>query len=380
MFRLKPRIPFFICTMNHSFDVQHAVKYGQEEAVMIYHFQFWIGQNKANERHFNDGRYWTYNSLKAFSDLFPYWTAKQVRRIIDSLKEQGVIINGNYGKTTYDRTLWYAFKNEDEFIEKGKCICPNGQMDDTKRANGITQTGKCLTGNNHLINPDSKDDAHSEIPKGQMDDPKKEIPLESDEDAARANYEYELEKLIAKKDKDFRGAIEKTDLSREDFLKSFLQFCFQEGKSFSNTPASLKGLVALFDQHARFVNDNKIEVKPDHSHYEKIAESTIEYCRQNWKQVSKFHDQSWGKKKSGEDYPKEWFEKQRQAIVRGLTTARMTVNELKLIIAVFNHVFHPEFEYTFVYEDNRVWKEAVAMAYEIYKTSTKIGNIDGWQR
>ena len=33
--------------MNYSFDVEHAKKYGCKEAIMIYHFQFWILKNKA---------------------------------------------------------------------------------------------------------------------------------------------------------------------------------------------------------------------------------------------------------------------------------------------------------------------------------------------
>jgi len=151
--------------MNHSFDVEHAKTYGVEEAILIHSFQFWLEKNRANGRHIHDGRAWTYNSVRAFERLFSYWTPKQIRRILDSLETQGVVITGHWGsdegRDPLDRTLWYAFYDESTFLPtsqptlggelddlpkranasdpKGKSstatICPNGQMHVAKRAN-----------------------------------------------------------------------------------------------------------------------------------------------------------------------------------------------------------------------------------------------------
>lgn len=118
---------------------------------MIYNLAFWIRKNEANGKHYHDGRHWTYNSMEAFSRLFPFWTAKQVRRILSSLVEQGVIVTGNYNENRFDKTAWYAFSDnyiEDGNIvlperaggcaETGTSICPNGQMEMTERADDYT--------------------------------------------------------------------------------------------------------------------------------------------------------------------------------------------------------------------------------------------------
>ena len=134
--------------MNHSFNVDIAKIFGVEEAIVIENMFFWIEKNKANEKHYYDGSYWTYNSMKAFSHLFPYWSEKQVRRILKSLEDQGCVKTGNYNKITYDRTKWYAL------TERVVCICLNGQMDLTKRANGFDQTGEPIPDINTDINTD----------------------------------------------------------------------------------------------------------------------------------------------------------------------------------------------------------------------------------
>lgn len=94
------------------FEDDEAVKYGLDEAIMIANLRFWIKKNKSSRKHFHDGHYWTYNSSEAFTELFPFWNAQKIKRILLSLKEQNVIITGNYNKSPFDRTNWYAFTDE----------------------------------------------------------------------------------------------------------------------------------------------------------------------------------------------------------------------------------------------------------------------------
>lgn len=101
---------------HFSFDVQTATDYGVDEAIMIQNFIFWIEKNLAGGRHYHDGRTWTYNTQEAFTFLFPFWSYKQIRRIVDSLIKQNVLITGNYNKHSFDRTLWYAFKDQDKWL------------------------------------------------------------------------------------------------------------------------------------------------------------------------------------------------------------------------------------------------------------------------
>jgi hypothetical protein len=106
--------------MEHHFNTDYATKYGIEESIVINNLQFWINKNKANNKHFYDGRTWTYNSYKAFSELFPYWNEHKIKRILDSLIDQDVLVKGNYNKSGYDRTCWYAFKDQQSFLHNCK--------------------------------------------------------------------------------------------------------------------------------------------------------------------------------------------------------------------------------------------------------------------
>ena len=49
-----------------------AIHYGLEEAIFLDSIVFWYKENKANDRNFRDGRWWTFNSVGAFEELFPW--------------------------------------------------------------------------------------------------------------------------------------------------------------------------------------------------------------------------------------------------------------------------------------------------------------------
>ena len=141
--------------MKHFFDVDIAKKYGVQCAVILENLYFWIEKNRANDRHYYDGHYWTYNSKKAFADLMPYMTPKQIDYAIKKLVDADVLITGNYNKSAYDRTLWYAITNY------GYSILQNCQMGETKMENGNPENVQPIpyinTDNKHTdINTDSK--------------------------------------------------------------------------------------------------------------------------------------------------------------------------------------------------------------------------------
>jgi hypothetical protein len=94
--------------MNHSFNVDIAKKYGVECAIILENMQWWIAKNKANRKHFYKGRYWTYNSAKSFSELFPYWSKHQIGRFLRRLEHEGLVVSGNFNKAGYDHTKWYS--------------------------------------------------------------------------------------------------------------------------------------------------------------------------------------------------------------------------------------------------------------------------------
>ena len=130
-------------TIKMQFDPAIAKEVGVEEAIMYSNLQFWCVHNRANGQHFHDGRFWTYNSHEAFCELFPFWTEKQIRRILKKLELTGYIHIGVYNRKRYDKTKWYSTD------------CPNGQMEVPKRADASAQMGGPIPDNKTQIkNPD----------------------------------------------------------------------------------------------------------------------------------------------------------------------------------------------------------------------------------
>ena len=122
--------------MQHHFDIYLAEKYGILEAVLLDNFCFWTVKNAANEVHIHEGRVWTYNSVKAFCEMFPYASQKQIRSALAHLENEGLIVAGNFNESAYDRTKWYALTDD------ALSICPTGQMHLPSRANRFAPQGK----------------------------------------------------------------------------------------------------------------------------------------------------------------------------------------------------------------------------------------------
>ena len=122
----------------HCFDVDIAAKYGVHCAVLLNNIYYWIQKNEANGQNFYDGKYWTYNSKKAFEELFPYMTARQIDYALKKLIDEGILETGNYNASAYDRTLWYAI------TKKGFSILQNCEMDETKNVNGDNENVQCI--------------------------------------------------------------------------------------------------------------------------------------------------------------------------------------------------------------------------------------------
>lgn len=136
--------------MNYVFDSKVAEAVGVDGAVMLQNINYWIAKNKANNKHCYDERYWTYNSIAAFEELFPFWSKKQISRILKNLIDNGYLLDGNYNKQNYDRTKWYTI------TEKGYSILPNGEMEYPKKENGSAQKGSPIPNINTDNKPNNK--------------------------------------------------------------------------------------------------------------------------------------------------------------------------------------------------------------------------------
>lgn len=97
--------------MNHSFNTNIAKICGIEEAVILENIYFWCKKNEANNK-LTDGKPWTYNSVKAFNELFDYMSPSKISRALKSLETEGFIIIGEFNTNAYDHTKWYCITDK----------------------------------------------------------------------------------------------------------------------------------------------------------------------------------------------------------------------------------------------------------------------------
>lgn len=127
--------------MIHCFDANLAKEFGIEEAIFIDKLVGWIQYNRANGINYHDGRTWTFNSAKAYADIFPYMTTSKIKRAIANLVEKGVVMKGNYNENQYDRTCWYSF------TEEGLALVQNYYFHCSKMTNGKVQNEPTIPNN-----------------------------------------------------------------------------------------------------------------------------------------------------------------------------------------------------------------------------------------
>ena len=143
---------------EHSFNIDLAKEIGIEASIIYKHIRFWVEKNKANEKHFYNGRYWTYNSVKAFLELFPYMTRHKINKCLDDLESKGLLVSGNFNPVAYDRTKWYSIDFGKAFPENKKSISDNQTNHLLKNGNGFTENMQPIP----YINTDSNTDINTD--------------------------------------------------------------------------------------------------------------------------------------------------------------------------------------------------------------------------
>jgi hypothetical protein len=127
--------------MMHSFDPQIAARVGVNAAVLYQNIVWWCAKNAANRHNERDGRFWTYNSVKAWAELFPYLSGSQIRLALEKLEDAGLILSGTFNEVGYDRTKWY---------------CPSDQIHLSENANGFVQNHEPIPDGKPVYKPDVK--------------------------------------------------------------------------------------------------------------------------------------------------------------------------------------------------------------------------------
>jgi DNA-binding PadR family transcriptional regulator len=122
--------------LKHYFSVEAAEIVGIPAAIIFENIAFWIEQNEKKKRNFHDGKTWTFSSVRAFAELFPYLSEKQVRGALDKLTKADLIAAGNFNKMKYDKTKWYSL------TEKGRRIYESGQPETPGKSSRDAEKGK----------------------------------------------------------------------------------------------------------------------------------------------------------------------------------------------------------------------------------------------
>lgn len=141
---------------QYVLDVSLACLVGLDEAILLRNIAYWCFKNKANERNFKNGRYWTYNTLKAYAEEFPFWSVQNIRTILNRLIHKGWLLKGSFNKDNLNHTCWYALSDS--------AICyfqQNDLLESTNRKNGGASTENedspiCWNQQNDLLEPTNR--------------------------------------------------------------------------------------------------------------------------------------------------------------------------------------------------------------------------------
>lgn len=136
-----------------------------DAAILFSHIYYWCVENKNKEINCHKDamgvdRFWTFDTTKTFCKKFFFLSEKQIRNNLARLEEKGLIVTGNFNKSSYDRTKWYSVTEKGEelirdnskdiflYPQKGESIFQKGQMEVPERANGSSQKGEPIPHNN----------------------------------------------------------------------------------------------------------------------------------------------------------------------------------------------------------------------------------------
>lgn len=231
--------------MEHSFDVDVAVKYGFAVAILLKHFHFWCERNKDNDIHHHDGHYWTYQSVRSLMEAFPYLTKYQIVQALKDMVKENLIIEGNFPNKA-NRSKWYAL------TENGKCICRNQLMHLPKSTNALAENEQCIV-RNQTMHCSKSDNAYTDIyinniSHTDIDTDTINTDIDTDRESARpkktkpVRHKYGEYKNVLLSDED----IEKLDEYEPNWrvtMENVSAYCESHGKTYKNYYAAIRNWI-----------------------------------------------------------------------------------------------------------------------------------------
>ncbi len=94
------------------FSKSLATEIGLNNAIFLNDIAYWVDYNKSSGTAYEEGRFWSFSTYEDICKRHPYWTQKQIRKIIRDCKEEGLLLVGNFNKNPYDHTNWYTVSDK----------------------------------------------------------------------------------------------------------------------------------------------------------------------------------------------------------------------------------------------------------------------------
>ncbi|HSH03549.1 MAG TPA: hypothetical protein VLL52_13590 [Anaerolineae bacterium] len=98
-----------------------AAQLGLNEAIILQQIHYWLQNPQLGK--LVDGQRWIYNSLNEWhNNNFPFWSLDTIKRTLNRLRQQGILITANHNRTQFDRTLWYSI----DYAQLETLLSPTG--------------------------------------------------------------------------------------------------------------------------------------------------------------------------------------------------------------------------------------------------------------
>ena len=275
--------------MEHSFNVYIAEKYGVHAAILLNNLEHWIAHNKANNINYRDGYYWTFNSKRAFAELFPYMNERQIDYALKKLIDDGIIITSKYNTSAYNHTLWYTI------TKLGYSILQNCEIEETKLCNGLTENVKSMTNiNNKYINTDINERNINYVNK-ESESLNDNVTLQSNSNVTECNTEIDIDKDIEiekeiEKEQEKKLKKESAAADIEEFFEHVWKLYPKKTNKTQIRKATKERLYKIgYEKIARCIERYKQELEYNHTEYQFIkAGSTFfnggyeDYLADDW--------------------------------------------------------------------------------------------------
>ena len=156
--------------MYHQFNTEIAKQYGLEESILLENIYFWVKKNKANNQNYQNGKYWSYNSIRAFKLLFDYMSESKIYRALKKLEETGLIEIADFNANRYKRPNWYTVTDKTLKLYKD-CLFQNETSTFQNETSTFQNEISSITDNKQqIINTDNKQHIKEQFTPPSLED------------------------------------------------------------------------------------------------------------------------------------------------------------------------------------------------------------------